>query len=194
METAPQVICQLQRQQTRLLVDYLQALLNKINQSSVILTGPQLAILDFTCNTLSSISQPAAESQAATDNQVALSSFSLQLMLEQTLTKPLKQTQEFHRQPDFNFAQSKRSTHQNQDSLTAATAVVQHAMQWLNTAGVTMTSHLDQMLHHLQHPNGVSKLPGPDDAEYLEPSNVQVRSNTSLCMISLCCVSACFIV
>ena len=170
MQLAPQVICKLQRQQTRLLADYLQVLLNFITRSPAPLAESQLAILTLTCEALSTISQPILSSQTGADNQVALASFHLQFMLKSTLKEPLKQSQEFHRCPDFNFDQSRRS----QSSLLEATAVVQHTMQWLTTAGITSTASLDQMLHHLQHPSDTSKLPEPDDAQFLEPADLLV--------------------
>ena len=170
MQVAPQVICKLQRQQTRLLVDYLQVLLSIITMSTAPLAQSQLAIVTLSCNTLSSISQPVLSSQTGTDNQIALSSFILQFMLQSTLSKPLKQSQEFHRCPDFNFDQSTRS----QSSLLAPTAIVQHTMQWLSAAGITSTASLEQMLHQLQHPSDASKLPEPDEAQFLESADVLV--------------------
>lgn len=176
MHIAPRVICKLVRQQTRLLIDYLQVLLNVTNRSSLPWPDPQQAILGDTCNTLSSIAQPVLNSQTGTDNQIALSSFVLQLMLQQTFMKPLNQSDEFHRQPDFNFDQLKHS----KDSLLAATSLVQKAMQCLNVVGVNSASGLDQMLDQLQHPADASKLPDPDDAAFLEPSDVLVHSILAL--------------
>lgn len=171
MHTAPQVICKLQRQQTRLLVDYLQVLLNAIDKSLQLLTKTQLATLDFTCQSLSSLSQHTdSPTQSSKDTQVALSSFTLQVMLQQTLNRPLKQHHEFHRRPNFNFSQPSV----NKGNSTAATAFVQHAMHWLNTIGIRSTAQLDEMLLSLRQPSESSKLPEPEDAEFLQPSEVEV--------------------
>lgn len=171
MQIAPQIICELQRQQTRLLVDYLQVLLNTIDKSLQSLTKPQLATLDFTCQSLSRFSQPAdSPTQSSKDTQVALSSFTLQVMLQQTLSHPLKQHNEFHRSPDFNVPQPSV----NRGQSTAATAVVQRAMHWLNMTGIRSTAQIDAMLLSLRQPCESSQLPEPDDADFLQPSDVEV--------------------
>lgn len=170
IKIAPQVISKLQRQQTRLLADYLQVLLTAFRRPAD-LTPTQLKLLATTCTSLSSISAPASSTLIARDNQTALVCFILHIIVHHTSTKPLQQSQDFHRHPGFNFGQEQQ---QAADS-ASATALVQLAMQWLSLTGITSAAELGVVVQRLQHPDTNSRLPDPDDAAFLEPSDALVR-------------------
>lgn len=171
--TAISVLCKLQRQQTRLLADYLQVFLN--TSDTVRLSEALLESIDATMLGLQSILPPSSQEKHACDNRTLLCCFALQLMLQQTLTQPLPQTQEFHRSPDYNADLPNQIQHRQTHSESGLhVKLVQCLMKWLQRWHSNTFTQLISLFDSLHHPHNASKLPSVDDAAFLDISQLKV--------------------
>ena len=171
--TAISVLCKLQRQQTRLLADYLQVFLNA--SGTVRLSEALLKSVDATMLGLQKILPPNSQEQHARDNRTLLCCFALQLMLQQTLTQPMPQTQEFHRSPDYNADLPNQMQHIHQQTESNLhVKVVQCVMMWLQQWHSNTSTQLMSLFDSLHHPHNASKLPSVDDAAFLDVSQLKV--------------------
>lgn len=171
-QTAVKVLCSLQRQQTRLLADYLQVLLNVARSASM--SDALLDSLDTTVTGLKPTLLLASKQPHIQDNQLLLCCFALQLMLC-TLTAPLQQTNDFHISPNFNGTLSSLEQGSNRQLQPAVqTSLVQHVMRWLCMLQANTHTELSLLLKRLRHPSSGSKLPDMDDAPFLDLVEIEV--------------------
>jgi hypothetical protein len=171
-QTAVKILCVQQRQQTRLLADYLQVLLSTVRSASI-----SDAVLDSLTNTVTGLRPILASTSKqphAQDNQLLLACFVLQLMLC-TLTAPLQQTSGFHGSPDFNAERSSQTQMSSRQSPSAmSTSLVQHVMQWLHMLEAQSPTELRMLLEELASPHSDSKVPAVEDAAFLDLAEVEV--------------------
>ena len=171
--TAISVLCKLQRQQTRLLADYLQVFLK--TSGKVRLSEALLESVDATMLGLQTILPPNHQEKHAYHNRTLLCCFALQLMLQQTLTQTLPQTQEFHRSPDYNVDLPNQIQHRQMHSEADLHAkLVQRLMKWLQRWHSNTSTQLMSLLDSLHHSDNASKLPSVDDAAFLNISQLKV--------------------
>ena len=173
-QTAVSVICSLQRQQTRLLADYLQVLLSSIRSANI--SDTLLESLHSTLFGLRPVMPHVSKMQHAQENQLLIRCFTLQLILH-TLTVPLQQIRTFHSRPGFNLdpASQQQSGHSKLQS-ALYTKLVQEAMQSLHALGNGHPAQLSKLLHSVQHLKGTSKLPSCDDESFLDIDELQVST------------------
>lgn len=173
--TAISVLSKLQRQQTRLLADYLQVFLN--TSGTIRFSEALLASISSTLLGLQNILPPVSQEQHAHDNHRLLCCFALQLMLQHTLTQPLPQTQAFHRAPDYNADLPNHRQYRHPHSNTSLQLkLVQCLMKCLQQWHSNTCTQLASLLDSLHHSDGASKLPSVDDAAFLDVSQLEVCS------------------
>lgn len=185
-DAAINVLSKLQRQQTRLLADYLQVFLNI--SVTVILSEALLKSTASTLLGLQKILPPISQEKHAHANQKLLSCFALQLMLQHTLTQPLQQTQEFHRVPDYNADLPNQTQHKQLHSESALhLKLVQCLVKWLQYWHCGTCPQLTSLLDSLHDPETSSKLPPVDDVPFLDINQLRVSPalNLTLCSFSI---------
>lgn len=179
--TATKILSNLQRQQTRLLADYLQVFLNAAG--TVRFSEALLMSVNATMLGLQNILPPISQEKHADDNHTLLCCFALQLMLQLTLTQSLPQTQEFHRAPDYNADlpnhQSQHRELHSQPNLYVK--LVQRLMKWLQQWHTVTSTQLMSLLDSLHHPLGASRVPSVDDAAFLDVSQLEVCPHRLQC-------------
>lgn len=175
--TAVQVLNGLQRQQVRHLADYLQVFLNAARSASL-----SQALLKSICNTFHGLQialPPVSQEQQAHDNWHLLCAFTLQLMLQHTITQSLPQTQTFHRCPDFNADLPNHRRHSIEHNASVLHCdLVQLLISVLHSLNCITSAQTKSLLDTLEHPVTSSQLPSADDAAYLDVSQLQVRSES----------------
>lgn len=164
-QTAVRVICSLERQQTRLMADYLQVLLNVAGSASM------------TDAVLESLNDTVSGMQHAQDNQLLLTCFALQLMLH-TLMAPLQQIQDFHRTPGFNVEPFNQQHTLRQSQSATYTKLAQYVMLWLQMLNADTQTQRNLVFQRLRHPIEKSKLPDADDAALLDLDQLEVGLDT----------------
>ena len=184
-QTAVRIICSLERQQTRLMADYLQVLLNVAGSASM-----TDAVLESLNDTVSGM-KPPSKMQHAQDNQLLLTCFALQLMLH-TLMAPLQQIQDFHRTPGFNVEPSNQQHILRQSQSATYTKLAQYVMLWLQMLNADTQTQRNLVFQRLRRPIENSKLPDVDDAALLDLDQLEVGLDTltaAQCLVTHQCAS-----
>ena len=140
----------MQRQQTRLLADFLQVVLDSVRSAGI--TDARLQLLSSVVMGLQPVLPPGSQLQHAQDNQLLLCCFALQLVVD-SLSVPLQQTHDFHRKPEFNFTPDTHWAYgTNRFKSAMYTKLLQHAMQWLHLMGAGNGAQLEALVDNAAQP------------------------------------------
>lgn len=139
---------------------------------------------------LHDILPPTGQEKHAPDNRTLLCCFALQLMLQQTLTQPLPQTQEFHRSPDYNADLPNQIQHIHLQSESGLhKKLVQCVMKWLQRWHSNTSTQLMLLFDSLHQSGSASKLPLVDDVAFLDVSQLEVCPRVLPCPATIRTIS-----